>query len=85
LQVQLPVLYYPKLLDVEIDGQEVACVPLPWHTYLLAGVQLAPGPHDVRVRFRGLPWATRTSALAWAATLGGLAVALVARRRVVNS
>ena len=75
---QLPVLFYPGLLDVrdhdrplkqfgQIDG------------YL--AVDLAPGPHDLVIRFAGLRWANWLSGLAWLALGAG---AVVAAARVVR-
>lgn len=85
--VQLPVLFYPQLLSVMVDGNPAPYMPLPAgaypfnyaagrgvNPYLLAGVRLEPGVHEVTARFQGLWWANLTSAIAWIGTLAGLAL-----------
>lgn len=66
--VQLPVFFYPKFLDVRVDGVRTA---YSMHQGLVA-VKLDQGKHSVDVAFVGLPWANRVCAVAW------LAVALIA-------
>jgi hypothetical protein len=72
--VQLPVLFYPELLDVRVDGQAAPFLPLVDRTYALVGLRLPPGRHEISVRFEGLGWANRVSAVAWL----GLAAVVVA-------
>ena len=58
--VQLPVLFYPHLLDVRVKGR-----PAPYgHLDGFVAVELAPGPQRVRIRFVGVRWATYVSAAA---------------------
>ncbi len=80
---QLPILFYPNLLDITVNGRESAYVPLlhalPDQTYVLASLKLDPGTYDVTARFRGLRWANWTSAIAWIATI--LALVMRVRRR----
>jgi hypothetical protein len=75
--IQLPVLYYPRLLDVRVDGR-----PAP---YYAMGHQIAlplgPGPHEVHVRFVGLRWANRLSQALWVGVLLGLGGLAWRRRR----
>ncbi len=63
--VQLPVLFYPGLLDVRVDGQSTAYLPLVHRSYVLTGLRLPPGSYDVRVRFAGITWANWVSGGAW--------------------
>ncbi len=70
--VDLPVIYYPHLLDVKLNGKRVAYLPVLYHNYPVVGVR--PLPHQkniISVRFRGLPWANWISGMAWLAWLGG--------------
>ncbi|MBJ7898713.1 MAG: hypothetical protein GC158_02065 [Cyanobacteria bacterium RI_101] len=62
---QLPVLYYPRLLRVEINGQPAPYFPVHHRDYHLVGVRLPPGAHTVTVAFRGLVWANFLSAVSW--------------------
>ena len=75
--MQLPVLFYPDLLDVRIDGQAARYLALPDRPYVLVGVELPPGRHDVTVRFRGLWWANWISGVAWLVAIGLVAASLV--------
>jgi hypothetical protein len=83
--VQLPVLFYPRLLEVRHNGRVVSYGHLDKYLALL----VPPGDHDIRVRFAGLHWANRLSAAAWAGVLLALPVLACAsgwrrfRRRVV--
>jgi hypothetical protein len=67
--LQLPVLYYPGMLRLEVDGQEVAAKNLG----CFVAVELPPGEHIVAVSFVGVRWADIASVLAWL----GVAVAAV--------
>jgi hypothetical protein len=85
--VQLPLLFYPNLLSLTVDGKPAAYMPLPVGAYptnytagrglnqfMLAGVRLDPGTHEVIGQFQGLRWANWTSGIAWIGTLAGLAL-----------
>jgi hypothetical protein len=76
--VQLPVLFYPNLIDLRIDGKPATYFPLahPPGPYVLTGITLEPGYHEVVARFRGLVWANVVSAVAWIGTLLGLGASL---------
>ncbi|MFN5513444.1 MAG: hypothetical protein ACK5CA_01470 [Cyanobacteriota bacterium] len=63
--VQLPILYYPRLLRVDINGQPAPYFPVHHRDYHLVGVRLPPGAHTVTVAFRGLVWANLVSAVSW--------------------
>ena len=75
--MQLPVLFYPGLLDVRVDGLATPYLPLTYRSYVLVGVELPPGQHDVTVRFRGLWWANWISGAAWLAAISVFAASLV--------
>jgi hypothetical protein len=79
--VQLPVLFYPNLLTVRVDGHETPYFAMPHRTYALAGVKLGSGQYTITARFRGLWWANLVSGVAWGLTLAGFAVAGVMRIR----
>ena len=75
---QLPVLFYPGLIDVrdnggvaervgQVDGQ--------------LAVELAPGRHQLTVKFVGLRWANALSVAAWAAVLAACGLAFARSRR----
>lgn len=63
--VQLPVLYYPGFLDVQVDGVSTPHEPLVYQDSFLTGVRVPPGSHEIRVRFEGLVWANQVSGTAW--------------------
>ncbi len=92
--VQLPLFYYPHLLDVQVDGHSVpyfaslAQDPNPTRVRLgvsapsvdaLASIHLLPGSHQVIARFSGLMLANWISRLAWMA-YGLFILALIMRR-----
>jgi hypothetical protein len=68
--VQLPVLFYPRLLEVRDNGRAVPYGNLDKYLALI----VPPGDHDIRVRFAGLRWANRLSAAAWAGVLLALPI-----------
>ena len=77
---QLPVLYYPGLLEVRDGGRELDYSAFGHIDGLLA-VPLVPGDHHLAIRFVGSRWANRASALAWLTLLVGAGVALKRRGR----
>ncbi len=79
--VQLPVLYYPKLLKVSVDGNDVSYFPLRYKKELaLTGINLARGPHVVQAEFNGITWANQLSLFAWIILLAGFIVAYWPKR-----
>jgi hypothetical protein len=83
--VQLPLLFYPDLLDVRVNGATSPYFPLRSEPFLLASVRLDPGVHDVTGRFRGLAWANMISAIAWIAMLSGFIYGIfVTYQRVIS-
>jgi hypothetical protein len=72
--IELPMLYYPKLINVLVDGIKTNYQPI-WHKdkYLL-GLKLSPGKHNISAKFTGLAWANWISLIAWCGMLTWLAV-----------
>jgi hypothetical protein len=68
-RAQLPVLYYPQVLEVRDNGR---VVPYGNRDRFVA-LQLSPGKHTIHVRYVGIVAATRVSLLAW----GGILLALL--------
>lgn len=63
--VQLPVFYYPDLLQVRVNGKQVSYFPLGYEDFVLVGLKLQPGFYDISVEFKGIVWANWLSGLAW--------------------
>ena len=69
--VQLPVLYYPNMLKVWVDGQpSQRPFAVHHHDYNLTGLYLEPGTYTIRSTFHGLAWANWISSLAWLGLIG---------------
>ena len=82
--VQLPVLYYPGVLDVRDNGARVAY----GNFGRLLALNLSEGGHSVTIRFVGLPECNLVSLACWLAVLGGgvwLAAARFRRRRTPSA
>lgn len=64
--VQLPILYYPDMLKVWVDGKHSEkAFPVHHRGYNLTGLDLQPGMYNIRATFHGLAWANWMSGLAW--------------------
>lgn len=74
--VQLPILYYPKLLSIKVNGQKSAYYPTQASgtNMFVASVSLPEGQYTIQSRFTGLMWANRLSEIAWALYLIGAAI-----------
>ena len=63
--VELPVLYYPKLLRITINGIETPYHSVLYGNKLIVGITPHPGQiNDIHITFQGLSWANKIS---WAA------------------
>lgn len=84
--VQLPVLFYPDLIQVKVDGNNVSYSTVLYKEYALLSLRLAPGSHTISVIFTGLSWANWVSAIAWlgVAAFAGL-LALEKTKKMVIS
>jgi hypothetical protein len=65
--VQLPVLYYPYILDVRHNGRSVPAE----HLGRWLALELPPGEHEICVRVAGVGWANGVSLTAWIGVAGG--------------
>ncbi len=72
--LQLPVLFYPDMLDIKVDGQSVSYEPIAWRKAvsdarfinpMLASIKLSPGHHAVTAQFTGVRWANYFSIGLW--------------------
>jgi len=70
--VQVPQLYYPQLLKIEVNGQPTSYLPIVAGEYVMAGLKLAPGSYDINVKFKGISWANCFSLGAWLLVIFGL-------------
>ncbi len=63
--VQLPVLYYPRMQKVWVDGQLTDGFPTNYWDFNLLSLRLSPGNHQIQIKFVGLVWANWISGFAW--------------------
>ncbi|MBU0761597.1 MAG: hypothetical protein KKD39_01100 [Candidatus Altiarchaeota archaeon] len=64
--VQLPILYSPEMLSIEVNGEKLNYFPVVTEKpYMLAGINLPPGKYFVTAEFTGLWWANWISLIAW--------------------
>lgn len=89
--VQLPLLYYPNMLDIKVDGQSVDYQAIVFDKKItdsrvinpmLTGVELQRGTHVITAQFSGLKWANWISLIAWIVMLCALIGTLAKKRRV---
>lgn len=59
--VELPILYYPEMIDVKVNGQSVQYYNLGANV----GITLPPGKNNITYQFVGLPWANYLSLMSW--------------------
>lgn len=68
-RVNLPVIFYPHLLSVELNGYPVDYQPALYENYPVVSVTPVPGKNVIKTSFHGLIWANYLSAVAWIAGL----------------
>jgi hypothetical protein len=75
--IELPILYYPKLLSVTLNGQPVSYQGIVYKHSLIAGIVPKPGATNiVNIEFRGLEWANKASWMGWGLWAGLLFLAV---------
>lgn len=67
--VQLPIIYYPHLLDIKVNGKQTDYLPSTSNDLVLSALKLAPGNYKLTAKFVGITWANWLSSVAWIATL----------------
>lgn len=89
--VQLPVLYYPDLLEVYVDGKKNPYFTLPTNEYTLpesdygfalTSLKIMTGSHKISILFKGLSWANWISAIAWLVLIVLTAFVLLKKRLI---
>jgi hypothetical protein len=63
--LQLPMLYYPRLLNIKVNGRSTDYIPLRYRDNALVGLQLKPNDYHITMEFIGLNWSNWLSAIAW--------------------
>lgn len=64
--IQLPVLYYPKLLSIFLNGKKVSYTGFKYKNYLLASINSIPDTqNNIEIKFEGLAAGNRISGLSW--------------------
>jgi hypothetical protein len=82
--VELPALYYPKLLKISLNGKQVPYQSILFEGKLVAGIVPVAGINNkISIEFRGIGWANMTSLIAW--ILLGLVVSESLVRRLKRS
>jgi hypothetical protein len=74
---EVPVLYYPRTLDVRDNGKHVRYGNIG----RFVALRLGPGDHKISVRYAGITWANVVSALAWLGVILAAILALIRRVR----
>ncbi len=83
--IELPVLYFPELLYVTINGKESPYTSVLRAGYVIAAITpTSPGNvNEVKVEFRGLQWANHLSIAAWVFLL--IAFIFYLSKKVMNN
>jgi hypothetical protein len=63
--VELPVLYYPNMLSIEVNGKPAQYSNVLYQKYIIAALVPKPGLNDITIKFTGLSWANSFSNMAW--------------------
>jgi hypothetical protein len=79
---QLPILYYPRMLKVWVNNQQVEGFPVNYRDFNLLGLKLNPEKYQVQVKFVGLTWANWISLLGW---LGIISMAILNKTVLKNN
>ena len=63
--IELPMIYYPYLLKISLNGKKIAYDNILFDGALLATIKPIVGKNSITIEFIGLTWANWTSVLAW--------------------
>jgi 6-pyruvoyl-tetrahydropterin synthase-like protein len=64
--LELPVFYYPEMLNIVVNGRPVAYESILHGKYLIVGIRPQAGVmNDIDIQFRGLLWANFISDIGW--------------------
>lgn len=64
--IELPIFYYPKLLNITIDGAPTPYISIFYKNNVITGIIPHPGKTNIiKIQFRGLLWANYLSAASW--------------------
>ncbi|MBV8802114.1 MAG: hypothetical protein JO131_03960, partial [Gammaproteobacteria bacterium] len=56
--LELPVFYYPEMLNITLNGKPIAYESIRHGSYLIVGIQPNPSTlNNIQIQFRGLLWA----------------------------
>lgn len=76
--VELPILYYPTLLHITLNGQPVPYKGIVYQNNLIAGIKPIAGKSNlITIQFRGLMWANIVSWVSWISWIGLLIYSLL--------
>lgn len=67
--VQLPIFYYPDMLNVKVNGQKVSYFATQYDKFALVGLKLPRGTYTIESYFQGLVWANWLSTFMWMVTI----------------
>ncbi len=84
--IQIPALYYPNMLSIKLDGNEVACMSIVTDEKPFVALAITPGSHTIDVSFIGYHWANWISLFGWCAALFAIVSQLLRNSRCsINS
>jgi hypothetical protein len=64
--IELPVIYYPELLNVTLNGRVIPYGSILYGNVLLTTIKPIPGVvNTISIEFRGLVWANTLSTIGW--------------------
>jgi hypothetical protein len=63
--IALPILYFPQMLKIAVNGKPVNYFPLLYNATLMAGLHLESGKYQITAKFTGLVWANWLCILTW--------------------
>ena len=79
--IELPTYYYPKLLNITVNGKITPYFGIRYGNRLITGIPALPGQvNHIQIQFRGLLWANTLSMTAW--YLWGIFFVFVVMRKI---